>query len=175
MSDIAFDDVDIPKDVDTKPETTHELVCQTCGIELEYAGRGRKPKYCEAHKPRRGTTSNAPARGTKKNQELAAAATESLCQVNALVTTGFLLAQMTATASAMAERDSAFREQAYGALLTDPALCQQILKAGETSAKLSLVLAYVGLGAAVAPYAIAEVKDKRAAKAVSDDADWTDG
>jgi hypothetical protein len=69
-----------------------------------------------------------------------------------------------ATASALAEREEAFREQAYAALVTDPALCRMILRAGTTSGKVSLIIAYAMLGAGVAPTAIMEYKSKQLMK-----------
>ena len=31
-------------------------ICATCGTQLDWSGRGRKPKYCEEHKPSRTAT-----------------------------------------------------------------------------------------------------------------------
>ena len=166
----VFDDAPIPDETpvlptDEAPSTVHELHCEVCGIPLSYSGRGRKPKFCDEHKKKAGSSSGkAATRPSRKNSELAAAATESLVQINSLVAAGAMLAQFQQTASAMAAREDAFRTQAFAALQTDPALCQQILRAGQTSARMSLLLAYVSLGASVAPYAIAEAKERRAIK-----------
>lgn len=169
MSDIpVFDDTpipDAPPISDIAPSTSHDLHCKTCGVPLEYSGRGRKPMYCPQHRKASGGSGSATARTTKKNAELAAAATESLVQVNSLVGMGLMLAQMPATASAIAAREEAFRVQAYAALQTDPALCQQILRAGQASARMTLIIAYASMAGAVAPYAAMEIKAKRAAKA----------
>lgn len=34
------------------PDTSDSPSCLTCGRTLHYGGRGRKPKYCDDHKPR---------------------------------------------------------------------------------------------------------------------------
>jgi hypothetical protein len=53
MSDheILPESVSIPTDDDDAPE----LACEVCGTPLVYAGRGRKPRYCEDHRNRSGT------------------------------------------------------------------------------------------------------------------------
>jgi hypothetical protein len=66
------------------------------------------------------------------------------------------------TAAALATANEGFEESAYQALLTDPKLCQLILKAGATSGKVSLVIAYGMLAVAVAPVAVAEFREKQA-------------
>ncbi|HEY6018781.1 MAG TPA: hypothetical protein VIY48_02495 [Candidatus Paceibacterota bacterium] len=152
---VPIPDADLPPDL--PPETGSDLRCQVCGTELVYGGRGRKPTRCDEHKKQSGGNK----RQSQSNDKLAAQATDSLMALNALATMGIMFAGMNRTASAIAERDDAFREQAYSALLTDPALCRVILRGGAVSARLSLGIAYATLGAAVAPVAIAEFKEKR--------------
>lgn len=168
--EIRFDDapvptIALPEGGDVAPDTTHELTCKVCGTELRYGGRGRKPVYCDVHKPSRGGgAKTASVVGSKKNEQLAAQATEALVQYNSLIAMGLMLAQMPATASAIAEREESFRIQTLNALRGDPALCQRILKTGETSAKLMLIVAYGSLAGSVAPYAAAELKEKKEAR-----------
>jgi hypothetical protein len=57
MTELTFKDADIPSDEivpesakDTEPEPPGELACLTCGKTLTYAGRGRKPMYCDEHR-----------------------------------------------------------------------------------------------------------------------------
>lgn len=38
------------------PAPSHDLTCVVCGAPLEYSGHGRKPKYCDEHRPTRGST-----------------------------------------------------------------------------------------------------------------------
>jgi hypothetical protein len=49
-ADIGFDFIDAIPDAGN-PTQTDTLYCQVCGTEIPYAGRGRKPLYCEEHKP----------------------------------------------------------------------------------------------------------------------------
>lgn len=46
---------------DAPPIGDYEHACVVCGVELTYAGRGRKPKYCAEHKP---TAAKSPSRVT---------------------------------------------------------------------------------------------------------------
>ena len=155
----VFTDVAVP---DEKPPTQYEYACGTCGVELTYAGKGRKPKWCDEHKP--GRSSTGPKRSSGQNAQLAAQASEALSQINGLIAMGLFLAQMPDTSSALADRESVFRDQAYAALLTDPALCRLILKAGTTGGKISLAIAYAMLGASVAPVGIMEYRSNKAAR-----------
>src|SRR3954470_23234006 len=155
----------VPTDIgpsDETPDTTGaEYPCEVCGKEAgPYKGRGRKPKRCADHK--RNASGTPKTKGT--NATLAGQAADALCQVNGLATVGLMVAGFHATAGAIAERESVFREQAYSALLTDPNLCRVILRAGTTSGKLSLLIAYAMLGIGVGPTAIIEFKDKRGEK-----------
>lgn len=141
-----------------------EFSCETCGKELHYGGRGRKPKYCDEHK--RSTTTRSSG-GTTSNEKLASAALDILVQANNLCGMGLMLMQMPRTASAIAMREDPFRVQALEALKADPALCKMILKAGATSGKAMLFMAYGMLAISIAPVAFEEIKERRAAKADS--------
>lgn len=149
------------------PVADVEYPCEVCGKESgPYKGRGRKPKRCPEHK--RGgasgsTSGNARTRGS--SAVLAGQAVDALCQLNSFAGIGLMMTGYHATASALAEREEAFREQAYAALVTDPALCRMILRAGTTSGKVSLIIAYAMLGAGVAPTAIMEYKMKQMSNA----------
>lgn len=161
MSALAIEDVIIdPERQDAIPPVTDvEYPCDVCGREAgPYSGRGRKPKKCPEHK--RGKASNTPkTRGN--NAVLAGQAVDALCQLNAFAGVGMMMTGFRATASALADREEVFREQAYAALVTDPALCRMILRAGTTSGKVSLLIAYAMLGAGIAPTAIEEYKAKK--------------
>lgn len=151
--------IDEPPLLDGEPEFS----CEGCGTALEYAGRGRKPKWCancKSSSPRK--LRSVP---TGSNDKLAGMATDLLCQANNMAGVGFMLFQLNGTAMALAAREDAFRIQAYEALKTDPALCKMILKGGSTSGKIMLVVAYAMLAVSIAPVAIEEIKEKRAAKA----------
>jgi hypothetical protein len=163
MTILDFQSTPIPDDVttpDVKPETQFEYSCEVCGKELFYSGRGRKPKYCDEHK--KGNKGAKRATGT--NAQLAAQATEALVQINNLVCVGSMVIGYHETAGAISDREAVFREQVYSALLTDAALCRSILRAGTTSGKISLAIAYAMLAASIVPVSIMEYKDKAETK-----------
>lgn len=138
-----------------------EYACETCGKELHYGGRGRKPKFCDEHKR---SSSPRSTGGATSNEKLASAALDILVQANNLCGMGLMLMQMPRTASAIAMREDPFRVQALEALKADPALCKMILKAGATSGKAMLFMAYGMLAISIAPVALEEIKEKKAAK-----------
>jgi hypothetical protein len=47
-----------------------ELVCEVCGVPLVYAGRGRKPKFCEDHKPGKTRTSGTSRKTPKREPRI---------------------------------------------------------------------------------------------------------
>ena len=145
------------------PVSDVEYPCVVCGQEAgPYGGRGPKPKYCPEHKKvsagkRSSKVTGAPA-------SLAAQATGVLVQLNGIIAAVGMAAGMFKTASALAAANEGFQEQAYAALVTDQELCKLILTGGVKSAKLSLGIAYFGLGAAVLPVAAEELKEKKAVR-----------
>lgn len=162
---LEFQDVTIPDD--TVPATSDvEYPCDVCGKESgPYGGRGRKPKRCPEHKTTsRGAGRKSSVKVTGASASLAAQAAGVLEQLNGILAMGLMVTGMTDTAHALATANEGFKDQAYLALTTDAELCRLILKGGVKSAKLSLGLAYVGLGAAVLPIAVVEVREKKAAR-----------
>ncbi len=159
---IDFADATIPPD--TAPDTSDvEYPCRECGKEAgPYGGRGPKPKYCEAHKKSARSTGTRAGKVTGTAQTLAAQATGVLVQLNGMMALGLMAIGFNETASAIAGANGTFEEQAYQALMTDTELCKLILKGGVKSAKVSLGLAYVGMGVAVVPTAAMEFKEKKA-------------
>lgn len=153
--------------MDTSPETFDRLVeypCSVCGAESgPYVGRGPKPKLCPEHKSAPKAKA-APGRVTGKDASVAAQATQVLIQLNGMVAIGMMAMGLHRTASAFAGANDNFEAQAYAALTTDPDLCRLILKGGVKSAKISLGMAYVGLGMAAVPVAVEEIREKKAAR-----------
>jgi hypothetical protein len=167
---LTFAETDVPlfsDPIDEAPETVMPqretnpsgLACEVCGVPLVYAGRGRKPKFCDAH--RKSPAGKKMSSGTK-NESLARQAAAALAQLNGLACIGLMVVGFPATAGAISERNEDFENQAYNALLTDPALCATILKAGATSGKAALIIAYGMLGVSVAPVAVGELRERRA-------------
>lgn len=153
----TFSDEKVPDESAVADDT---LRCEECGKPIQYSGRGRKPKRCEEHRKSGGTKS--PRKSLGSNETLAAQATEALIQANGLLALGLMFAHMPVTASSLKEAEDGFREQAYNALLTDPALCKTILKAGTTGGRTSLIIAYGMLAGAVVPVGLMEFKANRA-------------
>lgn len=156
---IDFMEAVIPPD--TVPELSDiEYPCRECGKEAgPYSGRGRKPVYCQDCKPKR---KNSTVKVTGNVGNLASQAALTLGQLNGIIAMGLMAVGMMETASAIAANNDAFEERAREALVTDPDLCRLILKGGVKSARVSLGIAYAGLGLSVAPVAVAEFREKKA-------------
>lgn len=160
MTTMDFLDAEIPPDTVPSDLTDVEFPCEVCGNEAgPYGGRGPKPKRCDDHRKNKGKSSVRKVTGNAAN--LAAQATEVLQQLNGIIAIGSMALGLNSTAAAIAAGNETFAERAHAALLTDPALCQLILKGGVKSAKISLGIAYAGLGVQVIPTAIREVQEKR--------------
>jgi hypothetical protein len=158
MTAYAFDDVIVTPD--TVPDAIDiEYPCEVCGREAgPYAGRGRKPKFCADH---RKTSKVATPKVKGANATLAAQATEALVQLNNILTMPAMLFGYPRTASALATANDGFREMAYNALITDPALCAAIARGGSTGGKVALLIAYGMLASAVAPIALMEYRENK--------------
>lgn len=159
-------ETDIPQD---KTPPTDDYTPETDeGFDSE-APYGRTPTGRIRKRPVGSTTRGAKGGGGKNsNQALATQAAALLAQTNGLLCTGLMLARMGQTASALAQANEGFEEQVAAALITDPALCRTILRAGGTSAKMSLIIAYVMLGAAVAPVGYMEYREIRSSRIQED-------
>jgi len=150
---------------DSTPVFDTSGTCEFAGcdeIKTEYAGRGRKPRFCTEHTNLRKKPGAAEAAARKApNQKLADQATEVLLQLNGFLAIALRFGKLEFTASALAECQEEFRVKTNAALLTDPDLCRTILRAGTTSGKMGLAVAYGMLAGAVAPIAIMEIRERR--------------
>lgn len=173
-ADLMFTDVEIPADetpaalpTDSAPAVP-ELACKTCGKELSYSGRGRKPVYCDEHK-KSGSTSSGVTRSSKRSDAIAREAAQVLSQVNGLIGIGLMVApepyRMPGTAAKLDSVADKFEDQAYTALLASPALARTIARAGGVSGSAGLIIAYAMLASSIAPVAMEEWKDNRKASA----------
>lgn len=162
---LAFDLTSIPG-MDTVPETSEiDYPCQQCGREAgPYSGRGRKPTKCVECKPNRAAGRTGVSGG---NEKLAALATDALCQINGLMALGAMITGFIETAGAITSAEEDFKTRTHAALLTDPALCRTILKAGTSSAKIALCISYAFMGVSVLPTAVNEVREKKALRAAA--------
>lgn len=162
MTDTMFEEIDIPQD--SVPHASDvEYPCVECGREAgPYSGRGRKPTRCPEHKK---TSTRSKAPGTKgSNATLAEQATEALWQINGMAAFLAMLSGFQMTGAAIQEREEAFRQQCYAALLTDPNMCRTILKAGTNSSKVALVACYGMFAAGVVPTLMMEMRMRKEAK-----------
>lgn len=152
---------------DTVPPVTEvEYPCGVCGREAgPYGGHGRKPTRCSDHKKRQ--SSGPSVRATGKTAELAVQAAKTLASINGVMAMSLGAFGLFETMGAIFERNEDFEKAAYAALVTDPNLCRQIVRVGETSAKLSLGMAYLSMGMGVAPIAAQEYKRKKEARLVA--------
>lgn len=91
--------------------------------------------------------------GKSPNHGKASQAVDVLAGLNGGLSVLLMGMTMFGTASALEERDSAFREMAYKALIVDPKLCDRIIRMGGSSGMLGLIAAYGMLGMAVYPVA----------------------
>lgn len=167
------DDEDLPDDFDPDEEMPDDdiddsLKCKYpgCSNALVYSGRGRRPQFCPEHKAGgkkvtpESLANKSRIKGT--NEQLAAQAAAVLAKSNSLASLALLAFGMPLTATAIAEHNQQFEQNAYEALLLDPALCKKILSTGGKTAGVALFLAYGQLGMAFIPLAMREVKEKRA-------------
>jgi DNA-directed RNA polymerase subunit RPC12/RpoP len=159
VTTIMFEDV-IPDSVPDLADV--EYPCANCGREVGYGGRGRKPSaksLCTDCKP---TAKRASVKVTGTAATKAAQAAEVLTQLNAMLAMGAAALGLFETAGTLVGYQETFKAQAYAALTTDMALCESILKSGAKSSKVSLGMAYVGMGVAVGPTAVNEMRERKA-------------
>ena len=142
------------------PSTTGPNLCGHANA--QGLGCIKEPGHPGRHRYRPYVNGEGSSSRPRANGNLAGQAADVLAQVNDVIGLGLMMGGLTRTASALASRNDVFKEQAHAALSTDPGLCRMILRAGTSSAKLSLAISYVMLGAAVAPYAKMELDERRA-------------
>lgn len=149
---------DEPRD-ETPPTDTDPI---TCGHpNAKGVGCLKEPGHPGRHRYRPYVNGEPSGSRPRSNVNLAGQAADVLAQMNDVIGLGLMVGGLSNTASALAARNDVFKEQAHAALSTDPGLCRMILRAGTTSAKLSLAIAYAMLGASVAPYAKMELDQRR--------------
>ena len=154
---ILAEDVPLPRDVpavDPDDDTGTDSVAP-----YGYTASGRIRK-----RPLGSRLDGVVRKAGMSNEKLARQAASLLAQANNIMATGLLLTGFRGTSSALANANDAFEENAYQALLPDPALCRSICKAGGTSSKLSLIIAYGMLGGQVGPIAYIEYRQMQAAR-----------
>lgn len=166
MLNILDDDAVVPDD-EAPPTDDTGHYCLECGKPVVRRGtRGRWPSYCDEHsKTRSSGTKGSKGRSTAGQARKAAAV---LGNLNGMICVALVAPipgspiYLPETASVLASKSEVFEEQAAAALENDPELTRMILRGGALSGRAALVMAYGMLAGSVAPYAIAEWKDRRA-------------
>lgn len=174
MSALSFEVVETPDELlDTPPITTETIgdeypdKCGECRKGVPYSGRGRRPKFCDEHKPNRSKSS--PRATGKGAEQTARAAAGMLSQLNGLIGMGLSMYGLTMTAEQINTANAQFEEAATQALVNDPKLAKKIIGLGATSGKATLAVAYGMLGASIAPVAVMELRHKKAVQNASAD------
>lgn len=158
MTDVYAEAFDVP---DTIPPDLSDVEhpCSVCGREAGTTPTGRARKKCDDCRP--GASKNpTPRKVSGRSAQLATQATEVLSQYNGFVGMLAMAVGMNKTAVALFERNELFKAQAQEALTTDEEFCRWIIGGGRTSAKFTLSLAYLSLGASVGPIAYEEWREK---------------
>jgi hypothetical protein len=153
MTDLIFSEVDMPDAV--PPSEDVEYPCVVCGRESgPYGGKGPKPKRCIDHKRTAG-------QGTRRaSGSLVEKAADKLVYLNSLLALGAMAFGYIKTAATFAAGEDVFRESVMEALSTDDKLCRTIVRAGQASGMVGLVIAYGTLGAMVVPTMVMEWREK---------------
>jgi hypothetical protein len=145
---VSFTVADIPPSAN-EPPISGDLVCEVCGTPLLYSGRGRKPKFCDAH---RKTTSATPRSTSRRNNHDVDAAMAALSGGHTVVQFALSLASLEAghvfemSRSGLDERNRAILE-------SDPALAKRIASMASKGGAGALVVSHliaVGPAAAIA-------------------------
>lgn len=180
MSGISFQTAAAPTDDNVFPlggddgqdstPPTYDTPDETCGHRNNTGDACLKdPGHSGRHRYRplaSGSGTATRGRGNS-NAQLASQAADAISSLAALLGTGAYVMGFTNTGRAMSvkEREDAFREQNYNALLTDPGLCRMILRAGTTSGRLALFLSVGMYGFSLMPYVQADIEARRTQEA----------
>jgi hypothetical protein len=122
----------VPTPTDDPIADAPEFACEVCGKELTYAGRGRKPRFCEEHRKGGASKIGASARrGGSKDVEAACAALDSWYS---MLTMGLMLGRAPQSANLLAESTETLKEKNRTYLAQAPALAKRIADMGKTSA-----------------------------------------
>lgn len=142
---------DVPPDDPPGPirNDSSDPVCQYPGCDepLVYAGRGRRPKFCDDHKKASGSASSRAGNGARGDVK---AAMETLQFIYDGVAAGLTIVAPTA-ASVWADKIDGLQAQNAQTLANDKPLCRAINRFGQTSARGTFIASHL---IAVAPVAV---------------------
>lgn len=159
---------DIPDNIDgIDIGPSSDLTCEVCGTPLTYAGRGRKPKFCDEHK-KSGSSSSSGTNTRSRNNYVDAACASLSAGYGAL-----LLPLMMISPNAAAElRDQipALETRNRLFLEMDPALAKKIAQSAGKTGGLALVLSHAMAFGPVARIIVEERRERAVARQQAADA-----
>jgi hypothetical protein len=147
------------------PDAPKDIACTVCGKDISYlySGRGRKPKYCEEHKPARAASSLGSARSVKGTGAVKQAVT-NLENLYNLMGMGLYMAGAKDAASSLAQSVPGLSEANRQYLETDPALVKMLNNAGTTGGRTMFFITNAMTLGPVAVLAYQELTAKREAR-----------
>ena len=155
------DDLGIPQDIPAEsiPESVKDY-------DPEFPGSTKEAPYGfkvdgTPYKRRPNSGSRAGKTVHAKNGASAANAAALLRSINSMVALSLLAFGMPLTGTTIEQAGDQFESMARDALESDPALAKRILSMGANTGKAQLAMAYITLGVAVTPVALAELREKR--------------
>lgn len=141
---VEIDFVEIPL-----VNTDDELVCQVCGIPLVYAGRGRKPKFCDEHRTSSARTSGGKARQSSGKASAAnRIVQEGIADNVRLVGTGVGMAMPT-TGYVLVEDSDVFAQAIVRLCANNPRAMKALSKAAQASPAFQVGKSLARIGTAV--------------------------
>lgn len=146
-----------------------ELRCKTCGTPLDYAGRGRKPQFCDEHKGKRGNSTGS-ARSTAGNASAEQAA-DAIDNAYSMLSMGLLMLGLSDAASALAAGQEAQRRKNVEFLKADKDLAKSINKASAATGRFGFFATNLIYLAPVVTEAVREVTTRRAERMEREDAE----
>jgi hypothetical protein len=147
----VFADDEAPDADPPQSSGTMDLSCEVCGVPLIYGGRGRKPRFCEDHKPAR---SASIPRGSSDVAQALAVMDGMYTMLSMLLTVASpnALVMFRQQVPMLQERNAVF-------FAADKNLCKSVCKVGSKGGKTAFVSSNV---LAVAPVLAVAVGDMRA-------------
>jgi len=166
MTELTFDTIDLSKDeappMNGVTDDSFDPAYPGSTPEAPYGFKDDGTAYKRRPGPR-GPRKSSGRGNMPASESQARSAAAMLGQLNNLIGLSLFSFGFPLTAGEIAKGNDMFVEQAYAALLTDPALCRKILSAGAQSGKAALVMAYGTLALGIAPALVVELKERRAA------------
>lgn len=140
MTTLTFEEVPNP-DFQEYPAMSDELTCEECGKPLTYAGRGRKPRFCEEHKPGRKSSSGSSGNVKRTRPDV----DQAISTLDGLYT-GVSMALMATSPRGLAKWEAQrplLIEQDRGILIADKALCRRINDMASAGGTGAFIIAHI--------------------------------